>query len=57
MDPPDDEEVTTDGRVFETLHDHGGHFSHESTMGRPARSYYRSFLSKDVRCWVQQCKR
>ncbi|KAJ8355307.1 hypothetical protein AAFF_G00071700 [Aldrovandia affinis] len=44
-------------QVYETLHDHGGHFSDASTINKLRRSYYWPSMVKDVQCWVRQCRR
>ncbi|KAJ8416966.1 hypothetical protein AAFF_G00328440 [Aldrovandia affinis] len=44
-------------QVYETLHDHDGHFSDASTINKLRRSYYWPSMVKDVQCWVRQCRR
>lgn len=64
QDPRDGEEIhqvvvpkTLRRHVYETVHDHGGHFSDRGTTTKLRRSYYWPSLANDVRGWVQQCKR
>ena len=64
QDPRDGEEVrqlivpvSLQRHVYEAQHDHGGHFRERGTMEALQRSYYWPAMTKDVKCWVQQCKR
>lgn len=43
--------------IFESQHDHGGHFSVKGTLAKLRRCYYWPSMSEDVQKWVQQCKR
>ena len=43
--------------IYESHHDHGGHFSVKGTLAKLKRGYYWSSMSKDVQVWVQKCKR
>ena len=43
--------------IYESHHDHGGHFSVKGTLAKLKRGYYWSSMSKDVQAWVQKCKR
>ncbi len=44
-------------KVYESQHDHCGHFGERSTLERMRRSYYWPTMSKDVQSWIQECKR
>lgn len=63
-DPRDGEDVhqlvvpeSLQRTVYESQHDHGGHFSDKGTVEALRRSYYWPAMAKDVKCWAQQCKR
>ncbi|XP_034027647.1 uncharacterized protein LOC117511847 [Thalassophryne amazonica] len=63
-DPRDGEEVwqlvvpeSLCKHVFETQHDHKGHFGERSTLEMMRRSYYWPTMYKDVQHWVKQCRR
>lgn len=43
--------------IYESHHDHGGHFSVKGTLAKLKRGYYWASMSKDVQVWVQKCKR
>lgn len=64
LDPRDGEEVNQlvvpvplQRVVYEAQHSHGGHFRERGTIEALKRSYYWPAMAKDVKCWVQQCKR
>ncbi|XP_052392086.1 uncharacterized protein LOC127939541 [Carassius gibelio] len=44
-------------KVYESQHDHCGHFGERSTLERMRRSYYWPTMSKDIQNWIQECKR
>ncbi len=44
-------------KVYESQHDHCGHFGERSTLERMRRSYYCLTMSKDIQSWIQECKR
>lgn len=44
-------------RVFESQHEHGGHFAEQSTLELMSRSYYWPTMTKDVQSWIKECKR
>ena len=44
-------------RVFESQHEHGGHFAEQSTLDLMRRSYYWPTMTKDVQTWIKECKR
>lgn len=44
-------------KVYESQHDHCGHFGKRSTLEHMRRSYFWPTMSKDVQSWVQECKR
>ncbi|KAJ8359110.1 hypothetical protein SKAU_G00156350 [Synaphobranchus kaupii] len=63
-DPPDGQEVrqlvvpaALQRHIYETQHDHGGHFSQGGTLDLLRRGYYWPRMVADVKSWVQQCKR
>lgn len=43
--------------VYDSQHEHGGHFGEKSTLTLMRRSYYWPNMSKDVQGWISQCKR
>jgi len=43
--------------IYETQHNHGGHFSERSTLQLLRRGYYWPKMAADVKSWIQQCKR
>ncbi|RXN16347.1 Transposon Ty3-I Gag-Pol poly [Labeo rohita] len=64
MDPRDGEEIwqlvvpeSLREKVYEGVHEHGGHFGKRSTLGQMRRSYYWPSMSGDVQTWVTQCRR
>lgn len=64
FDPRDGEEIcqlvvpeSLRYKVYESQHDHCGHFGKRSTLERMRRNYYWPTMSKDVQGWVQGCKR
>lgn len=63
-DPRDGEEIwqlvvpdPLQKHVFEAQHDHKGHFSEKGTLEMMRRNYYWPTMSKDVQCWIKQCRR
>ncbi|KAL6487816.1 hypothetical protein MHYP_G00044420 [Metynnis hypsauchen] len=44
-------------QVYESQHEHGGHFGERSTLGLMRRSYYWATMAKDVQNWIKECKR
>lgn len=63
-DPRDGEEVrqlvvpaSLQRHVYETQHDHGGHFSERGTLQLLRRGYCWPKMAADVKSWIQQCKR
>ena len=46
-------------RVFESQHEHGGHFAEQSTQDLMRRrwSYYWPTMTKDLQTWIKECKR
>lgn len=44
-------------RIYETQHEHGGHFGERSTLQMMRRSYYWQAMAQDVQRWVKECKR
>ncbi|KAI5609495.1 hypothetical protein C0J50_9467, partial [Silurus asotus] len=64
LDPRDGEEIwqivvpeLLQREVYESTHEHGGHFGERSTLNKMRRKYYWPTMSADVSCWVRQCKR
>ncbi|KAI4904285.1 hypothetical protein NFI96_007443, partial [Prochilodus magdalenae] len=62
--PRDGEEVwqlivpeTLQRKVYESQHEHGGHFGERGTLEMMRRSYYWPSMSRDVQDWIKQCKR
>ncbi|KAL1270792.1 hypothetical protein QQF64_029808 [Cirrhinus molitorella] len=43
--------------VYDSQHDHGGHFGEKSTLTLMRRNYYWPNMSRDVQEWIGQCKR
>lgn len=43
--------------VYDSQHEHGGHFGQRSTLTLMRRNYYWPSMSKDVQEWIGQCKR
>lgn len=63
-DPRDGEEIrqlvvpgAMRRQVYETQHDHGGHFGRRGTLELLRRGYYWPHMEADVERWVRQCKR
>lgn len=44
-------------QLYETQHDHGGHFGGRSTLDMMSKGYYWPTMTHDVQHWVKQCKR
>uniref|UniRef100_A0A3B1JKD5 Gypsy retrotransposon integrase-like protein 1 n=1 Tax=Astyanax mexicanus TaxID=7994 RepID=A0A3B1JKD5_ASTMX len=44
-------------KVYESQHEHGGHFGERSTLEMMRQSYYWPSMSRDVQDWIKQCKR
>ncbi|KAL7883683.1 hypothetical protein SRHO_G00013410 [Serrasalmus rhombeus] len=64
LDPRDGEEISQlvvpevlQRQVYESQHEHGGHFGERSTLGLMRRSYYWTTMTKDVQNWIRECKR
>lgn len=64
LDPRDGEEICQlvvpeplRYKVFESQHDHCGHFGERSTLERTRRSYYWPTMTKIVQSWIHECKR
>lgn len=64
LDPRDGEEICQlvvpeplRYKVFESQHDHCGHFGERSTLERMRRSYYWPTMTKNVQSWIHECKR
>lgn len=63
-DPRDGEEIqqlvvpeSLQRRVYESQHEHGGHFAEQSTLRLMRRSYYWPTMTKEVQTWIRECKR
>ncbi len=63
-DPRDGEELwqlvlpeSLRAKVYEGVHEHGGHFGSRSTLEQIRRSYYWPSMANDVQTWVTQCRR
>ncbi len=63
-DPRDGEELwqlvlpeSLRAKVYEGVHEHGGHFGSRSTLEQIRRSYYWPSMANDVQMWVNQCRR
>lgn len=64
LDPRDSEEIcqlvvpeSLRYKVYESQHDHCGHFGERSTLERMRRIYYWPTMAKDVQNWIHECKR
>ncbi len=44
-------------KVYEGVHEHGGHFGSRTTLGQMRQSYYWPSMANDVQAWVTQCRR
>lgn len=44
-------------KVYESQHEHGGHFGERSTLEMMRRSYYWPTMGRDVQNWIKHCKR
>lgn len=63
-DPRDGEEIwqvvvpdSLQIKVYEGVHEHGGHFGSRSTLEQVRRSYYWPSMTSDIQAWVTQCRR
>ncbi len=64
MNPRDGEEIwqlvvpeSLQKKLYEGLHEHGGHFGSRTTLGQNRQSYNWPSMANDVQAWVTQCRR